>query len=127
MELCHVRQRMERDGPAGQALPRAAYRRVAKIARRARVQLLGRHLMQRRALYARAIKDRGLRTALQIFRDEAALERRTRRESGRDDERSYRCRLFGLPRTSKANAAVSAAPAESGNNGPRQIPCCLRR
>jgi len=52
----------------------AAYRRVAKIARRDRVQLLGRHLMQRRALYARAIKNQDLRTALMILRDEAALQ-----------------------------------------------------
>jgi hypothetical protein len=41
----------------------AAYRLVAKIARRDRVQLLGRHLIQRRALYARAIKEYDLRSA----------------------------------------------------------------
>jgi hypothetical protein len=52
----------------------AAYRRVAKIAQRDQVQSLGRHLMQRRALYARAVKNNDLRTALQILRDEAALQ-----------------------------------------------------
>ena len=51
-----------------------AYRRAAKIARRDQVQLLGRHLMQRRALYARAFKAQDLRTALHIVRDEAQLQ-----------------------------------------------------
>ena len=52
----------------------AAYRRVAKIARRDRLQLLGRHLMQRRMLYAHAIKDRDFHLALKILRDEAELQ-----------------------------------------------------
>jgi hypothetical protein len=52
----------------------AAFRGVAKIARRDRVQLLGRHIMQRLALYARALKNNDLRTALLILRDEAELE-----------------------------------------------------
>lgn len=37
-------------------------------------QLLGRHLMQRRALYARALKSNDHRTALQVLRDEAELQ-----------------------------------------------------
>jgi hypothetical protein len=53
---------------------RAAYRKVVKITERDRVGLLGRHLMQRRSLYARAIKDNDLRTALQVLRDEAELQ-----------------------------------------------------
>jgi hypothetical protein len=52
----------------------AAYCDIAKFVRRDRIQLLGRHLMQRRALYARALKNNDLRTALQILRDEAALQ-----------------------------------------------------
>jgi hypothetical protein len=52
----------------------AAYRDVAKIVRRDQVQLLGRHLMQRRALYAHALKNQDFRTALQILRDEAHLQ-----------------------------------------------------
>ncbi len=51
-----------------------AYKRLAKSTARDRDQLLGRHLMQRRALYARSIKGNDLRTALQILRDEANLQ-----------------------------------------------------
>jgi hypothetical protein len=52
----------------------AAYRGLAEITQRDRVQLLGRHLAQRRALYALAIKADDLRTALEILRDEAKLQ-----------------------------------------------------
>lgn len=51
-----------------------AYRRLARDSTRDRKQLLGRHLSQRRALYARAIKGNDVRTALQVLRDEAALQ-----------------------------------------------------
>ncbi|HUQ71569.1 MAG TPA: hypothetical protein VM165_18720 [Planctomycetaceae bacterium] len=51
----------------------AAYQRMAKATRRDRQQLLGRHLIQRRALYARAVKTGDLWAALQMLRDEAAL------------------------------------------------------
>ena len=53
---------------------RAAYRKVVKITERDRVGILGRHLMQRRSLYARALKANDLRTALQVLRDEAELQ-----------------------------------------------------
>ncbi len=46
---------------------------LAEAAQRDRGQLLGRHLMQRRALYARCLKANDLRTALQVLRDEAEL------------------------------------------------------
>ena len=52
----------------------AAYEGLATTTDRTRKQLLGRHLMQRRALYARALKSGDLKTALQILRDEADLE-----------------------------------------------------
>jgi hypothetical protein len=51
-----------------------AHRHFADATERDRGQLLGRHLMQRRALYARALKANDLRTALQVLRDEAELE-----------------------------------------------------
>jgi hypothetical protein len=51
-----------------------AHRYFAEATERDREQLLGRHLMQRRALYARALKENDLRTALQVLRDEAALQ-----------------------------------------------------
>lgn len=51
-----------------------AYKRLAKTTNRNRKQLLGRHLQQRRALYARCVKDNDNRTALNVLRDEAALE-----------------------------------------------------
>ena len=51
-----------------------AHQRFAEMTKRDREQLLGRHLMQRRALYARAMKANDLRTALQVLRDEANLE-----------------------------------------------------
>jgi hypothetical protein len=51
-----------------------AYRRMADSTKRDRKQLLGRHLMQRRALYARSLKASDLRTALQTLRDEAELQ-----------------------------------------------------
>ena len=52
----------------------SAYGQLASAAKRDRDQLLGRHLMQRRALYARCLKGNDLRTALQVLRDEAALQ-----------------------------------------------------
>ncbi len=51
-----------------------AYKRLAKATHRDQEQLLGRHLMQRRALYARALKTNDVRTALNVLRDEASLE-----------------------------------------------------
>ncbi|MFV1990786.1 MAG: hypothetical protein ACC652_08625 [Acidimicrobiales bacterium] len=51
-----------------------AYKRLAATTRRDQEQLLGRHLMQRRALYARSLKTNDIRTALQVLRDEASLE-----------------------------------------------------
>ncbi len=58
----HIRRYIER-----------AYRGLRKIGRRHRGQLLGRHVMQRRALYARSVKAGDMRTALQVVRDEANL------------------------------------------------------
>lgn len=51
-----------------------AYSKLADTAERDQQQLLGRHLMQRRALYARALKTNDIRAALLVLRDEAALE-----------------------------------------------------
>ncbi|MDA7980751.1 MAG: hypothetical protein MPJ50_18500 [Pirellulales bacterium] len=51
-----------------------AHRQFSKTTHRDREQLLGRHLMQRRAIYARAIRADDLKTALQVLRDEAALQ-----------------------------------------------------
>jgi hypothetical protein len=51
-----------------------AYKRFAKTAHRNRKQLLGRHLQQRRTLFARCIKDNDNRTALYVLKDEAQLE-----------------------------------------------------
>ncbi len=50
-----------------------AYQRMAKLTERNRAELLGRHLMQRRAIYARCLKAKDYRTALAAARDEAAL------------------------------------------------------
>jgi hypothetical protein len=50
------------------------YTRLAQATDRDRKELLGRHLMQRRAIYARSLKNGDLRTALQTLRDEAELE-----------------------------------------------------
>lgn len=58
----HVRRYIER-----------AYSGLQKYGRRQQGQLLGRHLMQRRALYARSVKAGDVRTALQVVRDEANL------------------------------------------------------
>ena len=52
----------------------SAYTHLANSTRRNHKQLLGRHLMQRRTLFAQALKEKDLRTALQVLRDEAALE-----------------------------------------------------
>src|SRR5262249_44670511 len=51
-----------------------AYDQIAKILEREQPQLLARHLMQRRALYARSLKASDHRTALQVLRDEAELQ-----------------------------------------------------
>jgi len=51
-----------------------AYQRLAEATKHDEQQLLGRHLMQRRALYARALKGNDIRTALLVLKDEAALE-----------------------------------------------------
>ena len=52
----------------------AAYKRMADASRRDEKQLLGRHLMQRRALYARCLKQGDHRTALAVLKDEADLQ-----------------------------------------------------
>ncbi len=49
----------------------AAYRHFSKMTIRDVEQLLGRHIMQRRSLFARALKNNDLRTALAILQDEA--------------------------------------------------------
>ena len=51
-----------------------AYKRMADASRRDERQLLGRHLMQRRALYARCLKQGDHRTALAVLKDEADLQ-----------------------------------------------------
>lgn len=51
-----------------------AYRRLARAAERDHKQLLGRHLLQRRVLYARSLKANDVRAALQVLRDEAMLQ-----------------------------------------------------
>ena len=51
-----------------------AYKRLSKSGKRDREQLLARHLGQRRALYARAVKGNDVRAALQVLRDEAHLQ-----------------------------------------------------
>lgn len=52
----------------------SAHEKLAETIYRDQRQLLGRHLAQRRALYARAIKTSDVRTALNVLRDEANLE-----------------------------------------------------
>lgn len=52
----------------------AAYREVAQLSERDAEQLLGRHLMQRRSLFGRAVKAGDLRAALSILQDEAKLQ-----------------------------------------------------
>ena len=47
------------------------YAELAEGARHDRASLLGRHLMQRRTIYAKAIKGSDLRTALAVLKDEA--------------------------------------------------------
>lgn len=51
-----------------------SHKRMAKAAKRNTEELVGRHLMQRRALYARCIKANDLRTALAVLNDEANLQ-----------------------------------------------------
>lgn len=51
-----------------------AYDGLSEHTKRDQKQLLGRHLMQRRALYARAVKTNDLRAALAVLKDEAALQ-----------------------------------------------------
>lgn len=50
-----------------------AYQELGETAQRDRQHLIGRHLLQRRALYARCLKANDIRTALQVLKDEAAL------------------------------------------------------
>jgi hypothetical protein len=51
----------------------AAYKRTTDILQQKQEELLSRHLMQRRGLYARCLKAEDLRTALQVLHDEAQL------------------------------------------------------
>jgi hypothetical protein len=51
-----------------------AHEQFAKLARADREKLLGRHIAQRGSLYAKAVKDGDLRTALLIAKDEAKLQ-----------------------------------------------------
>jgi len=94
----------------------AAYRRVAKIARRDRVQLLGRHLMQRRALYARAIKDQDLRTALMILRDEAALQGLYPSANDRSDRDTQARPALPGPQLTRRQRVVRRLTAEAKND-----------
>ena len=50
-----------------------AYQRTTDILEQKQEELLSRHLMQRRGLYARCLKAEDLRTALQVLHDEAQL------------------------------------------------------
>jgi hypothetical protein len=50
-----------------------AYAEIAPILARDREQVLARHLMQRRALFARCMKINDYKTALQVLKDEAEL------------------------------------------------------
>jgi hypothetical protein len=47
---------------------------IVEILNANREQLFGRHVMQRRAIFARCMKINDYRTALQVLRDEAQLE-----------------------------------------------------
>src|SRR5688572_5893017 len=51
-----------------------AHEQMAKASLQNRQQLIGRHVLQRRALFARALKAGDLRTALQAVKDEAQLQ-----------------------------------------------------
>lgn len=51
----------------------AAYKRTTESLEQKQEELLGRHLLQRRSLYARCLKAEDFRTALQILHDEAEL------------------------------------------------------
>jgi hypothetical protein len=51
-----------------------AYKEMVDVSKRNRKELLGRHLMQRRALYARCLKQGDHRTALNVLKDEADLQ-----------------------------------------------------
>jgi hypothetical protein len=51
-----------------------AFKRFAKATEQDRKSLVGRHLLQRRAIYARAIKTGDLRAALHALKDEATLQ-----------------------------------------------------
>jgi predicted DNA-binding protein (UPF0251 family) len=51
-----------------------AYERLADATQQNLKSLMGRHLMQRRGLYARALKANDIRTALMVLKDEAELQ-----------------------------------------------------
>lgn len=51
-----------------------AYKEIAPILDRDRQELLARHYMQRRALFARCMKLNDYKTALQVLKDEAELQ-----------------------------------------------------
>lgn len=53
---------------------RQANKLFAKVVRKDHQQLLGRHIMQRRAMFARSIKANNLNTALRSLQDEAKLQ-----------------------------------------------------
>lgn len=57
-----------------------AYERLADATNQNLKSLMGRHLMQRRGLYARALKTNDVRTALLVLKDEAMLQGLSRDE-----------------------------------------------
>lgn len=57
-----------------QRYERLAYKKLAKLSRHKQEELFGRHLLQRRGLYARALREGDIRTALQVLRDEALMQ-----------------------------------------------------
>lgn len=52
----------------------SAYDHLLANGQQNKEKLLARHLAQRRAIYARSLKNNDMRTALQVLRDEAALQ-----------------------------------------------------
>jgi hypothetical protein len=88
-----------------------AYERLSKAAKRDRRQLLGRHVTQRRALYAHSVKANDIRTALQILRDEAELEGLYPRQDQPPEERTVQlCPL------SRRERAIGLLVAEAQGN-----------
>jgi len=110
-----------------------AYEHVVAETKRDRTQLKGRHLMQRRALFARAVKSGDVRTGLQVLKDEAHLQGLYPEQNEKAGEDQGKPLLSGPPPIDREQRFIRTLTAEAkGDNDELRLmeyltPDCMYR